>query len=519
MTADLHNARPPRTTFRNTSVAASAMWLLLLIGGPLLAEPISVQEFMAREPQFSQLVGAVFQIEGRASTFTGDELRMRGSDFKFLCQQRQERPRSFPQVQLVGRLERDAKGFHLVVTSLSSYKSEQDVIRERLRQGDTNNPQLYYDQAQWAENRGEFYQDEALRAEARRLRTLGIQAAARRTEPDRAEEFLALADRVTQWRLEDTLRMELLHATTRADLQRETKNRQPSYAAVLNKVRTRFPGSDQPLGELPRQTFEEYQRRPREVYAAADVDQRQVLERLLFIETALKLAEFDLRPDGSNGAAVAATVERLIPERPDLPARYREAEFAYLESNATRLDRAAVLELRDRLRQADQSDRATDVVRRWIDQQLRLRPKNPATDVDRAELEFEMAQDKDRALALVASALKVDPQVNGGHELLALMGYGWHEGRPVLKELIPPPPPDPFAKAIQEGRILPGMTDMQVRAALGGEPDSIVRLASQGRATELWHYPAQRLTLHLDSTHQKPRLVVSRIVEARAPRR
>lgn len=482
------------------------------------ADPVSIQDFIARAPQFDKLIGTTFILEGRASTLSGSDLRMRGTDLKFVFNGTFERPRTFPNVRITGRLERDTRGFQFIVTGLSDWKSESEVIRERLRAGDISDPAVYFKQAQWAEDRAKFYEDETLRAEARRLRSQGIQAAQKRAI-DQPAELLTLATRATDWGLPNEQRMELLHAATRAELLAESRSTQPAYAMVLNKIRSRFGGADQPRNDIPDEVRTAYQQNPLAAYAAADADRRVQLQRLLYIETALKLAESDAKPDGSNGAQVAATIERLVPERPELAERYRESELAYLELQVPKMDRAAVLEFRNRLRALDQPDRATRVIRQWIDKRVAGRPRGPSSDVDRAEMEFEMAEAPERALELVTAAMNIDPSVPGGAELLSLMGYGWYQGKAIRKELIPARPADPFATAIQEGRILVGMSDSQVTAALGGAPDNIVRIASQGGVTELWHYPAQRVTLYLEGTRKKPQLQVSRIIElgARQP--
>lgn len=488
---------------------------LSVIVATAAAEPTSIPELLARQAQFSALVGSTFQIEGRASTFTSSELRMKGTDLKFVFESPQEKPRSFPYVQLTGRLDRDGRDFHIVVQSLSAYKSETEVIKERLRAADTSSPETYYTLAQWAEDRGKFYEDESLHDESRRLRTLGVRTAQQRTPTDRPGDLLALADRVSEWNLAAELRMELLHAATRADLNVEAKNRQPAYSAILNKIKTRFPGADQPLADLPEAARNEYLARPEATYAKTDVEGRPLLHRLLYLETVRRLGAADLKPDGSNGYAVAATVERLAPELEENATQYRARELDYLESQVSKLDRVSVLDLRNKLREAGQADRGTAAVRTWIDQQLSRRPKSPATDIDRAQLEFEMVGDTDRALALASAALTVDPKIAGGVELLALMGYGWYAGKAVRTELIPAHPPDPFEEAIKAGRLLVGMNEQQARA-VAGDPTTIVRLASQGRVAELWHYPSQRLTLHLDASRQKPQLAVSKIVEQAA---
>ena len=481
------------------------------------ADPTSIPELLARQEQFSALVGSTFQIEGRASTFSAGELRMKGSDLKFVFESPQEKPRSFPHVLLTGRLDRDGKDFRIIVLSLATYKAEPEIIKERLRGANLNDPNTFYELAAWAEERGKFYEDDSLAAEARQLRTRGVKTGLERTANDRPAEFLALADRVSQWGLDADLRMELLHAATRADLNVEVKNKQPAYAAILNKVKSRFPGADQPLADLPPPQVAAYAARPEATYGQAKAEERPLLHRLLYLESVRRLGTADLKPDGSNGYAVAATVERLAPELTDVATQYRARELDYLEAQIPKLDRVAVLDLRNKLRDVGQVARGSAAVRTWIDLQLNRRPKGPAADVDRAQFEFEMVGDTERALALASAALNVDPQATGAAELLELMGYGWYEGKAVRKDLIPAKPPDPFEAAIKQGRILVGMSDQQVRAALGGAPDTVVRMASQGRVTELWHYPGQRLTLHFDATRKKPQLSVARIIEQAAP--
>jgi hypothetical protein len=517
-------ARQPRvlggrvtSTCRRPTVLVLCRWLSLLsavIALPRVAtaEPVSIPEFLARQEQFGDLVDSSFHLEGRVSTFSGNELRMKGTDLKFVFNSSLERPKT-NNVQIVGRLERDGRNFRIIVQSLSDYKPEQHIIRDRLRAADVNAAETYYGLGQWAEERGKFYQDEELAAEARRLRTLGIQTALRKSKRNDSTELLALGDQAAAWGLEPRLRQELLHVATRVDLNKESGNRVPAYAAILNKIKSRFAGADQPLSEIPQPTRDMYTTQPEQTYSLADDEQRLVLNRLLYVETAIRLAEQDARADGSNGYAVAATIGRLVPEYPELSAKFRARELDYLESRVPQMERAEVLEFRNKLREAGQAERAIAVLRKWIDQQLVRRPKGAETEVDRAELEFELTGDNERALTLVSAAMAVDPQVAGGAELLSLMGYGWHQGKAIRKELVPPPPPDPFAQAIREGRIVVGMSDKQVRAALGGAPDTIVRLASQGGVTELWDYSGQQFTVQLASTRQKPQLAVARILE------
>lgn len=493
--------------------AVGVLGVLLLAELLPAAEPVSMQEFLARRAQWSQLVGSTFVLEGRVSFLSGRDLRMKGVDLKFVLAQDFERPRSHPYVQLVGQLERSGRDFQFRVTAMTEWKTEQEVIRERLRVAGAIEPEKYFELAEWAEQRGRFYEDQRLLEEALSLRSRGVAQAQKRATLERPGEFYTLLDKARQWGLSSEQQMDLWHHAIRSELWVESRKQQPEYSAVLSKIRMQFPGADQPLEAIPADLQKRYSENPVGVYSDADNEQRTVLHRLLFLETVLRMIEREARPDGSNGSVVAAKLERLAPEHAELAARYRTAEREWLEGRVPQMSRTEILEFRNRLRSEGATDKAVEVVRRWIDARLAGRPKGPATEVDRAAMEFDMVGDAQRALAIVTAALQVDPEVPGGKELLDRMGYGWHQSRAVRKELIPPPPPDPFVAAIQAGKILVGMSDQQVGAAIGGAPETVVRIASKERVTELWHYPSQRLTIHLEATRSQPQLKVTRIVE------
>lgn len=498
-----------------------ALWLCLCTywtsATATAADATSMLEFLNRKAQWDQLVGSTFTLEGRISSQAGREMRMRGIDLKFVLTQEFERPQSHPFVRIVGQLERSGRDLQFKVTALGNWKSDSEVIRERLRQaGGGAGADVYFELADWAEERAAFYEDQRLREESRELRGRGVSIAQKRAPLDRPEEFYALLQKAREWSLPEQLRMDLLHNAIRSEMLVESRKQQPEYSAVLSKVRLQFPGSEQRLNAPQEDLAARYAQNPLAVYSAADEEQRVLIHRLLFIETTLRMIEREAAPDGSNGATIAAKLERLVPERPELAARHRQAELEWMHARVPEMSRTEVLEFRNRLRTEGDADGAARVIARWIEARMAGRRKGPSTDVDHAALQFDMAGDLQAALALVTSAMQVDPDVPGGAELLDRMGYGWHQSKAVLKALIPPPAPDPFVEAIQSGRILVGMSDRQASAAIGGGPESVVRLASQGRVTELWHYPSQRLTIQLDASRTQPQLRVSRVVELSA---
>jgi hypothetical protein len=514
----LSGAQPDRRTAARIVRAAFALIAALVCAAsPLRADPTSIQEFAGRRDQWENLVDSRFELEGRVETFGAMDLRMKNLDLPFVFQEQFERPRTLPYVTITGRLERDGRRLQFRVTSLEDGKSETEMIREKLRLADATDPALYDRLAKWAADRADFYTDESLKAESRRLYEQGIEAALLRLPQDDPDSHLALAQKITRLGLSESLRQRILHAASWAELRVESRNRNPSYAAVLDRIRARFPGAETPKPQTPADLAEAYAKKPLDAYKDADEAERPFLERLLYIEAALRMAQSEFKSDHSNGLAVARMVDQHVPERPDIAADYREKELASREARSRSFNRQQVMDLRNDLRRLEQPERAQRVVKDWIEARFSARRPGPLTDVDRAEHELEMAEDRERALELVSAAMRIDPQTPGAVELLARLGYAWHEGRAVLKEHVPPPPPDPIAVAMQQGRILAGMSAVQVRATLGGEPETIVRLASQEGVTELWHYPGQRITVSFQGTRRNPELKVSKIVELNRP--
>ncbi|MFQ5733320.1 MAG: hypothetical protein ACE5KM_15370 [Planctomycetaceae bacterium] len=67
---------------------------------------------------------------------------------------------------------------------------------------------------------------------------------------------------------------------------------------------------------------------------------------------------------------------------------------------------------------------------------------------------------------------------------------------------------DPFERAIRDGRVLPGMTPEQVRRAMAGAPQSILRAASSRSINEVWIFGRvgrTRTVVHFRRHRTQPR--------------
>lgn len=487
--------------------------LTALVKTVFAADPISTKELMDRRPQWDRLMAAPLTVEGRPTIVVGNELRFTGSELKFVLEPEVASPRGKPaSLSVTGRLVKVGDGYEFHVSQLAEWKSESDVIRERLRGADFTDPAVFRRLGDWVSERATFYDDSDLRRQASDLYERGVRAAAMKARGN-PQTLLTLADEVLQRGLPEPLRSELLHEATRGELSAEASRAKPEFSVVQQNVRSRFPAAATPLASLPPLLAAQYEKDPLGTYQSADAATRAVLERMLFVELTRRTVEQQAKPDGSNGVKMAAILEAMAPELADRTKQYRAAELAYHEGRLSTMTREEVLEFKALLRRLGDPGRGVKAARAWIDERYRGRPTTPTNIIQRAVDELEIAEDSTAALNLASRAMQTDPRVDGGAVLLTRLGYAWYGGRAIPSAEVPAAPVDQFAAAIKEGRILTGMTDAQVRAALGGEPQSVIHMASRGRATELWHYPEQRLTLYLRTDPQKGRHEVYRIID------
>lgn len=484
------------------------------------AEPMSIQELMARRPQWDKLVGANLVVEGRFLLNIEKQLRLVGSDLNFLLEDNVEfrRDRDHPQVIVSGELEPHGNGFRFRVMSAAVGPAESTVVRDRLQKGDPNDPERIAEQGDWVAGRAKFYSDPELKRFAEELYERSIRLARSRLASDDSMTLLALAGKAEKWGLAEDFRFDLLHMASRAELNAESRKPRPDYARVRENLKQRFASAAKPLPGLPEKLLQTYESNPLGTYEAASAETRAMLHRLLYLETGLREVRLERQADGSNGLKIATFIDTELPEHGALAVEEREAAFRYHEGQLAKMTREEMLEFKAVLRQHNETTRESRVVKRWIDSRYAGLPDTPANRVRRATDEFDVAGDPATALTTLAIALRLDPNAPGAAELLERLGYAWHESQLITRDRVPAPKVDKTALAIREGRILVGMTDAQVRATLGGEPESVIRLASQGTVTELWHYPDQRLTLALSlrRTHpaqSQPLLTVQRIIE------
>lgn len=352
--------------------------------------------------------------------------------------------------------------------------------------------------ARWAEARGEAFLDETLKARALALEVEAIRIEADRAGVvDRASHWLALADRAKARRLPEPepsaiahrgLRAKLAGAKSAADLAEIP----PRVEALLPDSRAVPPG---PTPSPPPSAD------PAAEYRAASPAGRKALDRALRVDAIQ--AELERRADEAPASALtlADRARDQIPDRPEVAERLRERGLATATADLGALSQAEVTALAGRFRDDLKApDRALDLLTRWLRhrRQHRLGKTDAEGRVLLAAQFIALIADRRTAVDLLREALEIDPQSKEAADAFRRLGYrkvdgGWTEpGAAIAEGDAAARPAGPEASA--EALVAREMTRDQVRSRLGGKPDRVVRVATQGEVVEQWIYSGTRGT-------------------------
>jgi hypothetical protein len=239
-----------------------------------------------------------------------------------------------------------------------------------------------------------------------------------------------------------------------------------------------------------------------------------VLHRVLYAEAALEHIRSAAAKDGSNGYSVAARIEQTVPEFADVAEEHRQQEIDFQSEHVTSLTRDQLLELCSRLEQRQRPQLALSARERWLkSREARWREGGVHGLMELAGEYEKLLGDKSAAAAVY---MEIDQQPAGraaAREWLVGHGYSFINNRwtkdPDAADQ------DPLRAAIRMGLVRPGMTADQVRDSLGGEPDSVLRIASRGVVTEVWSYPDRNMAVHLTRRGPGAEAITREVVELR----
>jgi hypothetical protein len=480
----------------------AAGWILAATTATALAqgEAESVQKFVSRKDQWSALTGARFVIEGRVGVMSGNTLRFDRCDLVFRLRPGTIAPETRV-AEVAGKLVREGKNLYFDVESLRRRETDVETLRARRSKIDTTRPEEWFELAEWAAARGEFYEDSELKKKAEELREIGLTAESRRLKPSDSAGYLHLAKRASDWNLEQGVIWKFTHDAALIELSKARLDPSNNASNVLSLVVKNLPGANTPLKAEDEPLRRSYQKNYAETYAKADTDTRFKLHRALYIEILLALIEREADPEGKNGYAIADRISRQMPELESLADSYRKKEIAWLKGRLSSLSRDQLLDLAKKLTDRQETAEVKQVKADWLrSRESSARAAGPRAIMQLADDYVQLLADERTAIGLYQSAWLANPQSPEANDWLTQHGLVLDGSHWVPRSKAPRPMEDRFAQAIQEGQVLAGMTGEQARAAMGARPSSIVRQAARGKVTELWIYRNEGLVVTLSRT-------------------
>jgi hypothetical protein len=466
--------------------------LLAGLAGTLNAAPRSytVQQLseMKNLPQ-----GIDVQIEGRfqggGRTGTGlTEFKLQRCEIAFRMDRalpEQPKGKSFV---VTGKLSQDRGKSICEVQTLRETQGDIDQFRERKRGLKRDEAKAWYELAEWAKRRGEFYTDVELLSASNEAFRDGLDVERRVLAANDFEGRFRLAAKARESKLADETVMPLVHEAYRIRWKQVQQAKPVEWERLAKDVSRDLPGSDEPLSSPETELRKRYEVLPAETYSSTTPGIRRKLHRMFYSEILLRSVLSRLAADFGNGFEIADEIDKLLPEFRPQGEQYRDKALAAKAAEVNRLSRAQVVDVAKQYRDRKQPQQAEQLLTAW----LTLRRKR--LDADDIEGHLHLADEylallnrADLTEKLLFETAAKHPDSKAISERLEKLGYRKKEGRWLSTKEFQAQPEAEIERAMREGRVALGMTADQVRKSLG-QPASRSRAASAGEVSEVWNY-------------------------------
>jgi hypothetical protein len=484
--------------------------VIALHAGQAGAAVISVEEFNAQSENWNSYAQGQlsFTLEGRYSSVSRNNLRLKNCDLAFRPEKGKEIPKPLgdsTRVEVAGKLILDGGKPVFIVERLRDLPSDLEEVRKRAASLRREKHEDWYALGAWTRSRGAFYKDASLEEEADDFLKKGIEAERRAIPEDKPEQYLSLASKVVQLKLSERLREELVHQGHRNIWDAERKARPDRLREIAEQMARDLAGAEVALEPPAPRLEERYAKEPLTAYEAASGEERRKIHRLLYSAVTVARIEGGATADGSNGLSIAETIDRDVPERHALAEMYREKELTFRLGKIGTATRAEVDALAKLYEDREEKELARKAIQTWLSKREELARKDgPDALKLLADEHLRLLKDPKKAVELLLEAWKQSPDSEEIAQQLEKLGYRQKDGKWMTLAEFNAIPVDPILKAMSRGDVVIGMTSTQVKKSLGA-PNSITKVVSADDTAEIWTYGARnttRLSVHILRRHR-----------------
>ena len=502
------NSDGPRLA-RSLAMSATAKMLCLALSclssclsATCIAQSTSVEQMQQHKADWHKYAAdeRKFQIHGRFHGRTADTFTL--EQFDVPCRlsssiKLPDRMRAGQRMELTGRMVSENGKRLFQVSRMLVRGTDLDQINSRTESLPPNQPAALFALADEFLADAEFYDDKNLSQAIHSLRTQGITLKRKqsKTDPQQLREIHNEGVRLeVDSRILSLLQFEMLHASW--------KNPGADLEALLIEIKRTCEGWDRQIPEVPERLTGPFQDDAPGVYENGSDDDRRWLHRLMFLRVRVQQIESMLKPDGSNGLALATLVRSEFPAEKSAASTLEEQEVNFRLGKVDKLSRPEFQELADLLMRLSRGDKIREVLEKWLVAQERRFGQDTIAGLLRTADEFLFAAEnwKDarhqkQAVELLKQAwsmASVESPDDARQIAERLKRYGWERlnDQWMTPQQVQSLPKNDIQLAVREGRVVPGMTVEQVIQTLG-QPARISRLGSSRFMRELWVYDAE----------------------------
>ena len=486
-------------------------------------QTLTVEEFLGLKTKWESLVGTTHQIEGRFSFFSTSLLRMEKCELEFLLARPFPKPSgSSKTIVIAGRLEkRDVEGrspkLVFVVSDLQVQPSDMERFRNSRAQVSSNKAEEWYKLADWAAGRAKFYRDDELKQEAVHAFQSGVLAEHRSHTPLTAPVLRKLSEKLGTWNADPALQVQFLHDALWLDFNASRKDQRGGDGEVLTLMAKQLEGTNVPLMAEDDPLRVRYLAQPQTVFSESDADTRKKCARAFYALVMYTRITRDASPDGKNGYAIAARIQKELPEYASEVPVFQQKERDYQVGRVRTMTRKELNELISRFEPLGGAEFLTDLKKRWLlAREAQLEPTDVNGLIELSDEYQQLAGDQESAIRILKKAYERSPTIQAISDQLTELGLVLHQGVWIPKGDIPPPPADPLAAAIRDGEVKVGMNADQVRSALGLEPSRKTRVVTNGNVQEWWLYEDHGLSIQFTRRRRAETAMVTKVLAFRS---
>jgi hypothetical protein len=494
-----------------------ALTLTVLLVAPSPQQHELTEIDPAQLAQDGDLIGRAVAVDGRVEGLTRfnrgagfNDLRLIRApqvSFRLPAKFATAKPMQYQAVRLEGILRREGAGLAFFVTDLREFPDDLTRLDQQVRALAETDITGRARLAGWARSRAIQYNDTVLARRARELEGEAIRLEATRPSVSPPERWIELARKARSNAVPEPVPSALAHRALRAKL--ASPSASAELESLVSTARELLPHAGS--APAPRVDVSSWQGRyaadPFQAYIDAPAEVRSGLDRLLLADLDERWLLARSATPGADPLALATEARQKLPDRPQLARKLEEEGLAAAQNRLETLTRPAIEGLAQLLRDRREDQRAEGLVKSWLRaRRLGLPPRDAEGRLSLASLYVEMVADKLAAAELLQEALALAPDYARAKDELRRLGYRFVGGRWVgsssSSSVSTTTPAE--APAVVGSRGLLDLTRDEVREKMGGEPERVVRSASQGRTIEQWIYPGLQATQYLNFIIDSP---------------